>query len=108
MKTVYLAIVGDGTVFEGKEGLAIRKIIDGTSKTALVVEADAERAVIWTKPDDFEFDGNKPLAGLGHLRPGGFSTLFGDASVHFISNTVDPDVLRAVFTYAGREPVTLP
>ncbi len=108
MKTVYLAIVGDGTVFEGKEGIAIRKITDGTSKTALVVEADADRAVIWTKPDDFEFDGNRPLAGLGHLRPGVFSTLFADASVHFVSNDIDPNILRAVFTFAGREPVTLP
>jgi hypothetical protein len=108
MKTVYLAIVGDGTVFEGKEGLSIRNIIDGTSKTALVVEADASRAVTWTKPDDFEFDGNKPLAGLGTLHQNGFSTLFADSSVHFVSNAVAPDVLRAVFTYAGREPVTLP
>jgi hypothetical protein len=64
--------------------------------------------VVWTKPDDLEFDGNRPLAGLGHLRPGGFSTLFCDGSVHFISNSVNSDTLRALLSYGGREPVTIP
>ncbi|MBI3840116.1 MAG: hypothetical protein HY288_19515 [Planctomycetia bacterium] len=64
--------------------------------------------MVWTKPDDFDFDAKHPLAGWGTLRAGGFSTLFGDGCVHFISNTIDPVVLRSRFTYAGREPVSVP
>ncbi|REK07469.1 MAG: DUF1559 domain-containing protein [Planctomycetota bacterium] len=109
-RTVYLGIAGAGTFFDPKlkDGLSIRQMIDGTSKTAIVVEADPERAVEWIKPDDWDYDPDNPMAGLGHLRPGGFNALFADGSVHFISNAVDPAVLRALFSYAGREVVQLP
>jgi len=35
----------------------------------MVVEADDERAVEWTKPQDWQFDAKQPLAGLGRAHP---------------------------------------
>ncbi len=107
-KTVYLALVGDGTVFGGADGVSIRQIIDGTSLTAMIVEADPTHAVEWTRPDDLPVAVGNPAAGMGNLRPGIFNVLFGDASVHAISKDVDPQVLWSLFTYNGREVVHIP
>ena len=102
-KTVYLAVDGEGTVFAGKERISMREMTDGTSNTILV--ADADRAVEWTRPKDLDFDAERPMKGLGKLRPNGFNTLFADGSVQFLSNAIDSDMLKAFMTYAGGEPV---
>ena len=104
-KTNYLAVTGEGTAFAGKEGTKFRDVIDGTSNTIIVVETNADRAVIWSKPDDLQFDPQQPLAGLGDLRPGGFQSLLMDGSVQFFAKTIDPEVLRALITIAGREAI---
>ena len=106
--TTFLAIVAPGTIFESPRGLRFRDIRDGLSKTIFVVEADADRAVPWTQPEDLKVDLRKPRAGLGNMRAGGFLTLFADGSVHFVNNNVDPDLLRALYTYAGGETVNIP
>ena len=73
--TNYLTVRGPATVFPGKEGIAIPKITDGTSRTIMVVEANPQSAVTWTKPDDYEYDASNPAAGLivrvpaGSMRP---------------------------------------
>jgi hypothetical protein len=107
-KTLYLAPVGDGTVFGGDDGVNIRQIRDGTSRTAMIVEADPTHAVEWTRPDDLPVAVGNPAAGMGNLRPGIFNVLFGDASVHAIPKDVDPQVLWSLFTYNGREAVQIP
>jgi prepilin-type processing-associated H-X9-DG protein len=107
-KTNYLAVVGARTFFGGKKGLTPQEITDGLSNTIMVVEADADRAVEWTRPDDLDYDPARPLAGFGAIRPGGFNALFADGSVRFISSNVDRVVLRALMTYAGGEAVALP
>jgi hypothetical protein len=101
----YLAVVGKGTMFESKEGLSFRDVLDGLTNTIMVVEVDRDREVIWTKPDDWEPDPNQPLSGLGKAHPGGFDALFGDGSVQFISITIDPEVFEALLTRAGGERV---
>ncbi|MFO0946614.1 MAG: DUF1559 domain-containing protein [Planctomycetota bacterium] len=106
--TVYLALVGKGGVFDGEKGTPIRMILDGTSRTLLAAEANADQAVPWTKPEDLEFDPDQPFRGLGNLRPNGFNVLFADGSVHFILKSVDPNLLRALFTIDGREDIQLP
>ena len=106
--TVYQGVVGEGTFFGTPKGRSIRSIIDGTSKTITVVEVDPDRAVVWTRPDDWNYDPQQPLSGLGRFCAGGFQALFADAHVSLISLGVDPTVLRALITVAGRESVTLP
>jgi hypothetical protein len=74
----------------------------------MTLEADNDQAVVWTKPDDLKYDPKDPTRGLGHLRPGIFEALFCDGHVQAIANTVDPNVLRALFTMHGGEPVSPP
>jgi prepilin-type processing-associated H-X9-DG protein len=108
-KTNYLALVGPQCVLDGSpQGLGFAQISDGTSNTIVLVEADADQAVEWTKPDDIEFDPNNPMAGFGKLRPGGCNAAFCDGHVQFISNDVDPQTLKALVTRNGGEVVDVP
>jgi prepilin-type processing-associated H-X9-DG protein len=107
-KTNILVPVVKGTLFGEAEGVTIAKIKDGSSFTILAVEADDARAVVWTKPADLELNLDNPLLGLGALRPGGFNAAFADGHVDFLKSTINPAVLRALFTYDGGEEVQYP
>lgn len=107
-KTNYLAPLGEGGAWASGEKRTFANITDGTSNTIMAVEASDDRAVIWTKPDDYEIDPKDLFAGLVGLRQGGFQVAFFDGSVRFISQNVDEGVLKAMFTMAGAEPIKLP
>jgi hypothetical protein len=108
-KTNYLAAVGADCVFNGtNQGVGLRDITDGTSNTIAVVESDPAQAVEWSKPDDLEFNPDDPKAGLGNVRPGGWNAAFSDGSVQFIAEAIDPQLLKALVTRAGGEPVQRP
>jgi hypothetical protein len=64
---------------------------DGTSNT--LVCAEAAKPVIWTKPEDMEFDGKKVPA-LGGLFDGKFHAGMGDGSVNRFRKGLDPDTLK--------------
>jgi prepilin-type processing-associated H-X9-DG protein len=99
----YLGVSGKGFFFDGTKGRKLSDITDGTSNTLMVVEVDPDRAVTWTKPDDWQFSAAKPLAGLGKAHPGGFNALMTDGSVRFISTSIDQKTFRALLTIAGGE-----
>ena len=105
-KTNYLTIRDEDSIFSGPEGIQFARVTDGTSNTIAVVEADNDAAVIWTKPDDLLLDKDDPLRGLGNLRPGGFNAAMCDGSVRFISNMIDPESLRGLFTKDGGEVIS--
>ena len=100
-KTNYLLPVDPGTVFGGKEPMKLSDIKDGTSRTIMVVEADDEHAVVWSKPDDLPYDPKEPLRGLGGHAKDGFMAVLCDNSVHFFPLTMKPDSLRAFFSAAA-------
>jgi hypothetical protein len=102
-RTNYLGIGGEQGVFGGKEGVPMAKITDGLSNTIMAVEANNQSAVEWTRPDVFVPDAANPTKGLTGLRPGGFNALFADASVRFISEKIDLQTLKALFTCNGGE-----
>ena len=62
--TTYLAVTGqDGILLPPKEasvngemknGVTFAEVTDGSSNTLLVVDANWDHAVVWTKPDDFD------------------------------------------------------
>jgi hypothetical protein len=105
--TTYLAPVGNGTMWKAdNDATTIAQMRDGTSNTIMVIEVDDEASVPWTKPDDWEFDPNDPMRGLGHSQQGGFQVTFGDGSVRMISNAIDLSTLKALFTMAGGEDVS--
>jgi prepilin-type processing-associated H-X9-DG protein len=99
--THYQAFVGPGAFFEGKRGIRIADIIDGTSNTIMIVEA--AQAVPWSKPEDLPYDPKKPLPKLGGILGGGFNAAFCDGSVRFIARTVKESTLRAMITRNGGE-----
>lgn len=104
-KTTYLAPIGESTVFSGREGTSIRDITDGTSNTILVVDAADDRAVVWTRPADWEFDPALPMQGLTGKFERGFAVLLCDGSVRFLNAMIKPETLRALFTRKGGELV---
>ena len=67
--------------------------------------ADDSAAVVWTAPEDWQFDPQEPLAGLGHAHADGFNALFFDASVHFLTPTIDPDLFGRLLTVYGKETI---
>jgi hypothetical protein len=103
--TNYLAVVGKGLAFEGDTPLKIQQFTDGTSNTLLVVQANDDRAVPWTKPDDLEVDLTKPLDGLGEAEPTGFSAVFADGHVMLLSKSISAETLRRLFGRADGQTV---
>ena len=104
-KCDYAVPVGPGSIFAGQEGTPIAKIRDGTSNTLLVLEVNPDAAVIWTRPDDFEFDTVDPLVGLGKAHPAGFNAAMADGSVRFISIEIDPEVFLNLLNMADGQAV---
>ncbi len=112
-KTCYLVPTGDDTAFPKGEagstnGLSLTAFSDGLSNTLMTVEAAPDKAVPWTKPEDWEFDPDKPNKGLIGHRPNAFLAGFADGSVRRIPKSIKDETLKAIFTRAGAEVVAIP
>lgn len=79
-KTVYLAVTGPGTMFQGGEtGESFAGFNNNeASETMVLVEASIDQAVEWTKPSDWQFDPNYPKQGVGNLCNSRFLYMFDD------------------------------
>jgi prepilin-type processing-associated H-X9-DG protein len=105
--TVYQVVVGPATIFTGKrKGVKLQDVVDGTSNTVLVTEAD--QPVPWTAPQDIPYDPNVSMLGMGSRHPGGFNLSMADGSVRFVRSTVSGGVLASLLTRNGAEFVTIP
>jgi len=108
-KTTYLGPVGEHMLFSGTaKTVGVQNIIDGTSNTIMLVDADDDHAVIWTKPDDLKIDPKDPKAGLRNSPGPGFLVGLCDGSVRFLKASVDLKTLYALFTRDGGEVVNWP
>ena len=105
-ETVFLAAAGKEMAMNGKRELQFTDVTDGMSNTIVIVEADQEAAVPWTKPADLEVDLENPLKNLGNLQPTGFNVAMMDGSVRFFGAAIDEEIIRGLFTYAGGEDVS--
>jgi len=72
---------------------------------ALVVEANADHAVIWTKPEDLAIDFKKPTAGLTGQADDHFRTVFADGSARAIPITIPTETLRRLLQMNDNEPI---
>jgi prepilin-type processing-associated H-X9-DG protein len=102
-ETHYQTFVGKGAIFDGKNGVKITDVTDGTSNTIMIVEA--KKAVPWTKPEDVPFDAGKLVPKLGGLFEGIFNVAFADGSVRSLPLTIKEEKLRALITRNGGEVV---
>ncbi len=112
--TNYVAVVGEETVWPGTRGMLLGNVTDGKSKTISVVEV-ANSGIHWMEPRDLTFaeaqrginiPGVKP--GISSNHAGGAQFLFCDGSVHFLSDKIPAETLRALLTAEGGEMVEIP
>ena len=82
--TTYVVPVGPETVFPPDHQVRYKEITDGTSNTILAVEVPPERAVIWTKPDDWQVELKNPWEALRRAERDYVTVAFCDGSVHVI------------------------
>ena len=106
--TTYLAVSGKGLMFEGTKGRTLADIKDGLSHTIMLVEANDERAVPWTKPEDWECDPEHPLAGLGRPIPAASAWPLPTGRARSSGRTWTRRPFTRLFTIAGGEGVEPP
>lgn len=97
-QTVVQSFVGKGAFFDGPQGARFADFTDGSSNSLMLVEANADQAVVWTKPADLNFDPAEPGRGVGSLRGDGFMGVMADGSVRFIGAEIDAETLRRIIT----------
>ncbi|MBL7043209.1 MAG: DUF1559 domain-containing protein [Pirellulaceae bacterium] len=109
-ETNYMVITGPGTVFDGAKAARLADIKDGTSNTILVVEV-VGTGVNWAEPVDLDV-GNMQFpnvtggsTGPDSHHPGGLNAVLCDGSVRFLSEAMDRQVLDALITKGGGEPI---
>jgi prepilin-type processing-associated H-X9-DG protein len=76
--------------------------LDGTSNTFLV--AEAAKPVIWTKPDDLEFDG-KTVPALGGMFDGRFTAAFADGHTQRFKKDIRAELLKILIDPADGMPI---
>lgn len=107
--TDYVAITGEETIFSISQPTKLSDITDGTSNTLMFVEL-ANSDIHWMEPRDWEFNAisnrmNTFASRLSNVHKGGSNTALVDGSVRFLSEEIEPDVLRALMTKNGGETV---
>ncbi|TWU59461.1 hypothetical protein Poly51_22490 [Rubripirellula tenax] len=104
----YYLITGPGTLFPSRGSLGPADVTDDLSQTILVTEA-VVTSQMWTEPIDLDVTrmqgnistnlGNEP----GGLSTGGVTVVTTDGRGHFIADTIDPAVFRALVSPQGGE-----
>jgi hypothetical protein len=105
----YSVVIGEQTVFPGSKPVKISDIKDGTSNTILIVERMFP--ICWMDPaheitfDDACLGINASIYGSGSGHTGGCNMALADCGINFISETIEPETLKAVLTKADGEAV---
>ena len=110
-ETSYVMVTGEGTAGgEPNEAVHFRDFVDGTSNTIIVVEVTGA-GIPWMEPRDLTIDeilggiNNPSGTGICSCHSGGAVVLLADGSVHFLADSIDPEVLKGLLTRDGQEMV---
>lgn len=101
-QTVYVAAVGDGTMWPGAKGLRFHDVPDGLSNTILLLESDHE-PVHWMEPKDTDYETtiakiNQECRLYGdELDLSRYRALFSDGSVQTIDSLVNDEEVEWYF-----------
>jgi hypothetical protein len=103
----YFLIIGPGTLFPPTGPLGPKDVSDELAKTILLVEAETGKtsSFQWTQPGDFEISQTSLTIGidLGKSHNGGTTAATIDGRGHFLRDSMDPIVLKALITPNGGE-----
>lgn len=95
--------VGNELLLKKNKGFRIREITDGTSNTIMAIEAGTNFKP-WGDPTNVDNPVN--MVGIGKSSPfrGGNHILLANGAVRFISEKIDPEILKTLSTpYSGDE-----
>ncbi|MCC9605785.1 DUF1559 domain-containing protein [Blastopirellula sp. JC732] len=93
--TTYVVPQGKNAFSTGDgKSLGFQDFTDGTSNTIMAVRTTPEAAVVWTKPDDWQFDPQKPFQGLAVDDKGAFMALFADGSVRWLTTAIGAEDMK--------------
>lgn len=107
----YAVVVGESTPFPLNRAISFGEITDGVEHTIMVVETRSG-SPYWTEPIELHFDSlpfainGDNSAGISSFHPGGVNVCFADGSVHFLTDKISTNELRALVTIAGNESVS--
>ncbi|MCA9168758.1 MAG: DUF1559 domain-containing protein [Planctomycetales bacterium] len=86
------------------EPLKFSDITDGSSKTIAIVQVTPDRAVVWTKPEDWNVDMSRPLDGVLSTQCDGFVAARLDGSVQYYGkNSWTEEHWRSLLTRAAND-----
>lgn len=103
--TYYLGFDGKDAMFGKGKPVGIARIGDGSSNTAMVVEAGT--GVAWTKPEDLPFDADKDLPKLGGFFDGAFNVLLADGSVSRIKKNANASIIKLMVQMNDGQPIDI-
>ncbi len=101
-KTCFQIIASEGTWYGGDKPPKLSDFTDGFGTTLNVVVTGSDKAVEWTRPDDFSFDKENPVASLGKL-PGDVIVSHTGNETIAIGTQIDPKQFLALVTHKGNE-----
>ncbi|PQO47249.1 DUF1559 domain-containing protein [Blastopirellula marina] len=95
-KTTFVVPSGEKAFYTPGKTIGFANITDGTSNTIMLLNVSPKEAVVWTKPDEWDYDPQNPFRGLTDLDPeGDFPALMVDGSVQiFSSKKMKPETMR--------------
>jgi hypothetical protein len=110
LNTDYLGVSGPKAILRDVGSTTAHDVTDGLTNTLMVVESH-QSGIHWMEPRDMKADdaamgiNSRVTGGIESAHPGGANVAFASGAVGFISDSVDPEVLKAMTTINGGEKV---